>query len=107
MSVLNRIRAYRERKAYEKEVLSRQHIWPHGLMYSQLVAYQRSVENGKSNGVNSRQLEAALLMKEKAREIFMSHPAASAEDFERCWPMIRDQLFVRRTLDVLEGGLLS
>ena len=39
--------------------------------------------------------EAAALeqMKQHLREAFLSGAAATAEDFERCWPELRNELF--------------
>jgi hypothetical protein len=40
-------------------------------------------------------------MRAIARAAFMSHPAASAMDFERCWPEIKDELFKQHTIELL------
>lgn len=37
----------------------------------------------------------------------MTHPAATNQDFERCWPSIRDELFVRYTLNGLDVMLAA
>ena len=35
------------------------------------------------------------LMKQEAFDAFMRHPAAMEEDFERLWPLIRDELWIQ------------
>ena len=42
--------------------------------------------------------EACEDMRAIVREAFMSHPAATEEDFERCWPSIRDEMFKQHAL---------
>jgi ankyrin repeat protein len=40
-------------------------------------------------------------MRAIARAAFISHPAAAAADFDRCWPEIRDDLLKQHTLQLL------
>lgn len=49
--------------------------------------------------------EACEEMREIVREAFMSHPAATEEDFERCWPAIRDEMFKQYTLETYHARL--
>jgi len=34
------------------------------------------------------------------RAAFLSHPAATEEDFERCWPELRDEVLMRHALTI-------
>ena len=102
MGVFNRIRAYQERKAYEKSVQFRQEHTPYGVMYGQLLAYRREAEERFKRSTVDESLEAAGRLRERVREAFMSHPAATEADFERCWPSLRDTLLKRHTLKVLD-----
>src|SRR5882724_8098182 len=45
--------------------------------------------------------QATARMRAIARAAFMSHPAATDIDFERCWPEIRDDLLRHHTLQIL------
>ena len=106
MGVFNRIREFRDRKAYEKYVLFRERNMPYGTMYAQVHAYQKSTKQFPV-GTNSERIEVVNEMKETVREAFMCHPAATEEDFERCWPAIRDEIFKQHTMEVLEIMLLK
>jgi hypothetical protein len=44
---------------------------------------------------------ATARMRAIARAAFISHPAAAAADFDRCWPEIRDDLLKQHTLQLL------
>lgn len=79
---------------------------PYGNMYGQVIAYRRATEQ-RSEKEESSRLEAARHMKEKARAVFMSHPAATNQDFERCWPSIRDEILVRYTLSRMDVMLAA
>ncbi len=101
MGILNRIRSYRERRAYKRTILWRQRNTPYGEMLGKTIAYRRRVEPPGIAVTPERQ--AALgLMKTKVRTTFLSHPAATEADFERCWPMLRDEIFKQYTLKHLE-----
>lgn len=45
--------------------------------------------------------DAAQQMEEIARAAFMKHPAATEEDFRRCWPGIREEILKRYALNQL------
>ncbi|MDT7540295.1 MAG: hypothetical protein QOE33_199 [Acidobacteriota bacterium] len=45
-------------------------------------------------------LEALGDLRTAVRAALMTHPAATEEDFERCWPAIRDEIFKQHTLRV-------
>jgi Ankyrin repeats (3 copies)/Ankyrin repeats (many copies) len=76
--------------------------------YAQLAA-QRRVEvdtDRKSLLDEKRKLDreranATARMRAIARAAFISHPAAAAADFDRCWPEIRDDLLKLHTLQLL------
>jgi hypothetical protein len=71
-------------------------------MYGKIVAYQRlSPPVVRSNG-HSRPMNAHDEMKHNAKVAFMTYPGATDEDFERCWPAIRDEIFKNHTLRKLE-----
>jgi hypothetical protein len=70
-------------------------------MYGQVVAYRRARVKHSGGEEEVARLEAARHLKERARAVFMSDQAATEQDFERCWPSIRDELFVRYTLNGL------
>ena len=62
-------------------------------------------EEGKTQSmktVNSaeRRAIAQETLKRVAREVFLTQPTATDEDFERCWPELRDRIFVEYTLDL-------
>ena len=100
MGLLDRIRARRERKAYERNVLWRQENTPYGEMLAQTLAYQRKFETKVKP--NPGRTEALQQLRERVRAAFLSHPAATEADFERCWPVLRDEIFMRHARRVLE-----
>lgn len=101
MSIFNRFRIYREQRAYERTVLWRQRNIPLGEMRAQTIVYQRRLES-LSNEATQKQQAALQAMKAKIRTTFLSHPATTEADFERCWPILRDEVFMRHTLNNLE-----
>jgi hypothetical protein len=48
--------------------------------------------------VDQSKAEACEDMRAVVREAFLSHPAATEEDFERCWPRLRDEMFREHAL---------
>jgi ankyrin repeat protein len=49
--------------------------------------------------------ESTARLRAIAKAAFLSHPAATPMDFERCWPQIRDELFRQHTIQlVTESG---
>ncbi|HVF48713.1 MAG TPA: hypothetical protein VNA19_01425 [Pyrinomonadaceae bacterium] len=64
---------------------------------------QRTIETEKqealAQALEQSKVEACEDMREIVRKAFMSHPAATEEDFERCWPDIRDEMFKQYALD--------
>jgi Ca2+/Na+ antiporter len=48
----------------------------------------------------TEKLEALEGLRAAVRAALMTHPAATEEDFERCWPSIRDEIFKQHTLRV-------
>ena len=55
-------------------------------------ALERAVQQSKA--------EACDDLRAVVREAFMSHPAATEADFERCWPELRDEMFRQHALRV-------
>ena len=102
MGILVKLRNYRERKAYERSVKIREKYAPYGVMYGKMVAYQRLAPNSVRSNGHSKPLDAHDEMKHNAKMAFMTHPGATNEDFERCWPAIRDEIFKTHTLRKLE-----
>jgi hypothetical protein len=102
MSIFNRLRAVRDRRAYERAVKVRERFSPYGVMYGKMVAYQRSTNPTPRKEVARERIAANNEMKGTVKEAFMTHPAATEEDFERCWPAIRDDIFKEYTRKVLE-----
>lgn len=102
MGVLNRFREYQERRAYEKSVRFRERIMPHGVMYGQVLAHRKSSQGVADRTQSPERTAQNNEMKGTVKEAFMSHPAATEEDFERCWPSIRDEIFKQYTMKVLE-----
>ena len=47
-----------------------------------------------------RRAMAQETLKRVAREVFLTQPTATEEDFERCWPKLRDRIFLEYTLDL-------
>jgi len=91
MGLLNRIREHRERQAHKRGIKFRQRPTPY-------VKPMQSPLRAKSREL----VEANNEMKATVREAFMSHPAATEEDFDRCWPELRDEIFKQYTMKVLE-----
>ena len=44
--------------------------------------------------------EACEDLRDIVRAAFLTHPAATDEDFERCWPTLRDEMFKQHALRV-------
>ncbi len=58
-------------------------------------AKAKSETEAQRQAEDAKKREAALAeMKQKAKGVFMLTPAASAEDFERLWPQLRDQMLL-------------
>ena len=57
-------------------------------------------ETMKTPDTAERRVMAQETLKRVAREVFLTQPAATEEDFERCWPELRDRIFVEYTLDL-------
>lgn len=74
-------RRERELERQQKTVEERKHV-----------ALREALEQSKA--------EACEDMRVIVREAFLSHPAATEEDFERCWPSIRDEMFKQYALDL-------
>lgn len=47
-----------------------------------------------------RRALAQATLKRVTREVFLTQPTATEADFERCWPRLRDQMFVDYTQDL-------
>lgn len=45
-------------------------------------------------------MEACEDMRDVVRAAFLTHPAATEADFERCWPALRDEMFKQHALRV-------
>src|SRR4051794_15806296 len=58
-----------------------------------LLDERRELERERAN--------ATARMRAIARAAFISHPAAAAADFDRCWPEIRDDLLKHHTIQLL------
>jgi hypothetical protein len=80
---------------------------PYGDMYGQVMAYRRARGHQTGREQETARIEAARHLKVKARRVFMTHPAATDQDFERCWPAIRDEMFVRYTLNGFDVRLAT
>ena len=57
-------------------------------------------QNAKTASNDERRTRAQENMKRVAREVFLTQPTATEEDFERCWPELRDRMFLEYTLDL-------
>ena len=55
---------------------------------------QRAIEQA----LEQTKVEACEDMREVVRAAFMTHPAATEADFERCWPSLRDEVFKQHAL---------
>jgi hypothetical protein len=66
-------------------------------------AAQKATEAAQASSLSSDQIKKEEIerMKEIAHTAFMTHPAASEEDFERCWPGLRDEMFKQHAIKVL------
>jgi hypothetical protein len=82
--------------------------------YARLLAqrkHQRELEKQSSANehearrrIEEESFEAAERLRALAHTAFMSHPAATEDDFARCWPEIRDEIFKQHTLRVLAAS---
>ena len=54
-----------------------------------------------------RRAMAQETLKRVAREVFLTQPTATEEDFERCWPELRDRIFLEYTLDVAASLIMT
>ena len=54
-----------------------------------------------------RRAMAQETLKRVAREVFLTQPTATEQDFERCWPELRDKMFLEYTLDVAAGLMMT
>ena len=102
MGVINRIREHQERRAYEKSVKFRERFTPYGVMYGHVLAYRNNRQQLSRREKSSQRITDHNEMRATVKEAFMSHPAATEEDFERCWPSIRDEILKQYTMKVLE-----
>ena len=74
----------------------------------QLAAEMKIVEQAREE--SRKEVEALEQMKQHARAAFLSGAGATEEDFERCWPELRNQMFRQRAyhgmllLQTLEPG---
>lgn len=66
---------------------------------------QGRTETMKTSDSEERRVLAQQTLKRIAREVFLTQPTATEADFERCWPELRDRIFVEYTLD-LAGTLV-
>ncbi len=66
-------------------------------------AAQKSAEQAQDNYLTSDQLKKEEIerMRVIAHTAFMTHPAATEEDFKRCWPGLRDEMFKQHAIKVL------
>ncbi|MDQ3754215.1 MAG: hypothetical protein M3371_05725 [Acidobacteriota bacterium] len=55
---------------------------------------------GKKSEAEQR-AAAQRIFKQVVREAFLTHYATTEEDFERCWPRLRDDQFCEHATDVL------
>ena len=62
-----------------------------------------SPEQAQDNSRSADQIKKEEIerMKVIAHTAFMTHPAATDEDFERCWPSLRDEMFKQHAIKVL------
>jgi hypothetical protein len=102
MGLLNRLREHRARRAYERNVKFRERHTPYGVMYGQVLAYRRNTEQSIGRPRSPERAAANNEMMGTVKEAFLSHPAATEQDFERCWPAIRDEIFKQYTMKVLD-----
>jgi len=54
-----------------------------------------------------RRIVAQEILKRVTRELFLTQPTATEEDFERCWPELRDRIFVEYTFDLAESLIIA
>ena len=58
-------------------------------------------EEGALRSAEQIKKEELERMKAMAHTAFMTHPAATEEDFDRCWPAMRDEMFRQHAIKVL------
>ncbi|HYO62301.1 MAG TPA: hypothetical protein VER08_01450 [Pyrinomonadaceae bacterium] len=88
----------------------------HTRLVGRLVEQRREQESEwqreRDEAARRRELELAIEqskseacddMRAVVREAFLSHPAATEEDFERCWPELRDEVFREHALRAYAG----
>jgi len=57
-------------------------------------AERRAADEARQAADQQRRAAGLAALKEKAQAAFLAHPAASAADFERLWPRLRDEMLV-------------
>jgi hypothetical protein len=58
---------------------------------------QKSLELGRRKLLDPVRGQAYAEFRDSMRDYFLEHPAATEEDFERCWPELRDRVFRQQT----------
>jgi hypothetical protein len=68
------------------------------------LAFVEARRHARNDSTSRREIEVdegLRQLREAARVAFMSHPAATEIDFQRCWPKIRYELLTQHALDAL------
>lgn len=68
------------------------------------VEIRRRANENQTNSYNPGVANELPHLREAARKAFMSHPAATEIDFQRCWPGIRQELLTQHALNELAGN---
>ena len=71
------------------------------------LTYVKSRSEPETNNEKNQEAkinEARSQLREVARLAFMLHPAATQDDFRRCWPSIRDEILKQHCLEELAAN---
>ncbi len=98
MGIIASLLSRRDARRYVRSVRWREQNSPQGTMFASTVAYNRTVHRDLASDRISKEFKAEI------KSIFLSNPDATPEDFERCWPELRDQILRNYVLNKLSAG---
>jgi hypothetical protein len=99
-------------KVYFKDLTTYRRAHPESLekereQIQRWLAYVKSRSEQETNNEGNQEAktnEARAQLREVARLAFMLHPAATQDDFRRCWPSIRDEILKQHCLEELAAN---
>lgn len=108
-----RRRLFRERRTADEIERDQEVARAYGVLLAQqrrqreLEQQRRAIEEETRRALEERARSADRRFKVWAHAAFLSHPAATEEDFERSWPLIRDEMLRQHAVTVLSSRLTN